>query len=895
MRSCSGWTAGLENVSAPQALDMHPEQWVSAIPTITMGAVALLIAVLAVRRVLIKRRLSERVSYELLPTTSFDPSSEDILRFANQIARTRPSVWSGAPAAATAVRVRLTTGPDGQQTYVLEGHVTSTSVLRHQSYPHVEIRQCAAEAKSPSSTPADRRVHVARAELVLAKDSTQPLRAVPLRPDPLQALAAAVYDVRQDLGERVQVCLDLLPLTAAKVQHVRNRWIRNLGTRGDSPMRQAAASLTGGYSVGALIRQVLLGANPTGGQVRRPRPPAGRGGSRPRSSAEPVDVDKLSGAEPVFAVQVLIRAESEIPGRAEAHLHQVLAAMDQWRSGQNWWRVAGPNLRLLHIGADHWPRRRGFDWRFRTGEFSPRKHSLVTPSEIGGLLKPATRHCAARNVARSGGLIPPAPRELPVYGGQPDLLPLGFVRRADGGQALVGAPLDETLFSLRTGKAGCGKTELALVQAVALARSGHGVWFLDPHRDGWERAKPYLCRDGLYQRIWEIDLTLRNDEARQCGWNPLSMHGRRREHIYDQTSAVVTGIASALAWGDGANRAQTILTKACETLCELGLKLPSDLQPTLFQIRTLLQDEDWRMAIMPHLSGGLKAYWATSFRSYSADAIPVVTNVIERLAASPALRAFLGQPRSTYDARRALDTGRVVMVCPQGTGTTDRIVTCLLIFDLFNAALSRRDLPAEQRRPFHAFIDELTVVDGAARGTIAAIVEQLRKFGVRGHFMTQMASRLSATTRTSLLQNQSILATSTAEIDAAKTVTRQWGDVIDPNTVVQLEKYHHIVSVTMNGRTTEPFLVRGPQLGVDLFGEDHHPERIPALDAAIDTNLRRRRIHDVTKELDQLDNRIRAHLGSEPALRSMSSSSTGERSRRGTGQGADLGPSTTLG
>ncbi|GAB3435131.1 hypothetical protein GCM10027569_86890 [Flindersiella endophytica] len=858
-----------------------------------MGVVALLIAVLNVRRVLINRRLSERVSYELLPTTSFDPSSEDVLRFANQVARTRPSVWSGAPAAATAVRVRLTTRPDGQQTYVLEGHLTSTSVLRHQSYPHVEIRQCPAKENSPSSTPADRRVHVARAELVLAKDSDQPLRAVPLRPDPLQALAAAVCDVRQDLGERVDVCLDLLPLTAAKVQHLRHRGMQHVRSGGDGLWHHAAASLTGGYSIGQLAR-LVLGTTPVGSRASRPRRTEGRDVPLKRGRLD-VTVDKLSGAEPVFVAQVLIRAESEIPGRAEAHLHQMLAAMDQWRSGQNWWRVAGPNLRLLHIGADSWPRRRGFDRRFRTGEFSPRKQSLVTPSEVGGLLKPATRHCAARNVARSGGLIPPAPRELTVYRGQPDLLPLGFVRRADGGQALVGAPLDETLFSLRTGKAGCGKTELALVQAVALARSGHGVWFLDPHRDGWERAKPYLCRDGLYQRVWEIDLTLRNDEARQCGWNPLSMHGKRREHIYDQTSAVVTGIASALAWGDGANRAQTILTKACESLCELGLKLPADLQPTLFQIRTLLQDEDWRMAIMPHLSGGLKAYWATSFRSYSADAIPVVTNVIERLAASPALRAFLGQPQSTYDARRALDTGRVVMVCPQGTGTTDRIVTCLLIFDLFNAALSRRDLPAEQRRPFHAFVDELTVVDGAARGTIAAIVEQLRKFGVRGHFMTQMASRLSATTRTSLLQNQSILATSTAEIDAAKTVTRQWGNIIDPNTVVQLEKYHHIVSVTMNGRTTEPFLIRGPQLGIDLFGEDHHPERIPVLDAAIDTNLRRRRIQDVTEELDQLDNRIKAQLGPAPALRSMTSSSTGERSRRGTGQGTDLGPSTRLG
>jgi len=44
--------------------------------------------------------------------------------------------------------------------------------------------------------------HVARAELVLAADAARPLRAVPLKPDLLQSFAAAVLDVRPELGSR---------------------------------------------------------------------------------------------------------------------------------------------------------------------------------------------------------------------------------------------------------------------------------------------------------------------------------------------------------------------------------------------------------------------------------------------------------------------------------------------------------------------------------------------------------------------------------------------------------------------------------------------------------------------------------------------------------------------
>ena len=63
------------------------------------------------------------------------------------------------------------------------------------------------------TAPGTPRLHTARAELVLALDSTLPLRTVPLKPDPLQPFAAAVADVLADLGEDAEVAIDLLPLT----------------------------------------------------------------------------------------------------------------------------------------------------------------------------------------------------------------------------------------------------------------------------------------------------------------------------------------------------------------------------------------------------------------------------------------------------------------------------------------------------------------------------------------------------------------------------------------------------------------------------------------------------------------------------------------------------------
>ncbi len=717
--------------------------------------------------------------------------------------------------------------------------------------------------------------HVARAELVLARDAHLPLREVPLRPDPLQSIVSAVAAVRHDLGEHAEICLDLSPVTPARVAHLIGEATHPGGAggwlgRAVSSAGRALASLTA-----ELVDEVVPGAtapHAPAPHVRADQPvPAGRS-------------TKFAFGEPVFSAQVLIRVESEIPGRAQAHLHQIMSALDTY-AGDNYWKAAGFNLGFLHLGSDAWPWRRRFDERITTARFAPRAQNLVTAREIMGLLKPPTRHCHGQNVLRSGGLVPAPPTTLPTYQGQPDVLPLGYARMQDGTERLLGTPLDDLFFSFRIGKSRYGKTEVALVQAVALALSGHGVWFLDPHADGWRRAAAMLTSPEVLSRLWEIDLTVRGTDAKVAGYNPLSMLGA--EHIEDRVDAVVTAIASALSWSDTASRARTILTKACQTLCHLGLLLPRQAQPTLFTIPRLLTDAEWRDPLLTFVPASLRRWWKDTYSRYPDEATPTVTNIIDRLAASPTLAAFFGSSHGAYDVRRAMDEGKVVFLCPPG-GDVGRIVNCLLVFDLFRAGKSRGDVPPQQRRRYDVMVDELTAIDGASKGHIASILEQLGKFGIRLHAMTQMAQRLSKHTRDALLQNQSLLSSTAGEVDAVRVVTRQWANRVHPDTLVDLPRFHHVVTTTVDGETTWPFRIRGPLLD-ELFAEHSRPDRLGLQQSAIDTNLKRRRVGEVLEEMETLERRIHLALDlPDPDLAQPNNgSSTGtERNTPGRRSGA---------
>lgn len=701
-----------------------------------------------------------------------------------------------------------------------------------------------------------RQLYVARAELVLAHADHRALGSPVLNPDPLEQLAAAFAEVRTQDGEEADLVVDLLSVGDGQVARRRRRLIARATRRGPSAFGEA---LEGGRrsSGAAGVWEVLNGTAAKSSPGRA---------EVPRQTDVAEGVGKFVPGAQVFALQVLVRCTARHPSRARARLHQVMAALQALR-GENRFVPVGPRVGMWRPYSNALWLRSRFDRRFSRGDFAPSRRSWVTWQELAGLLKPPSVHCTAQNVLRTGGVVPPAPAALPTWTGQADVLPLGKVTGPDGVQRMAGAYADEVLFGASFGKSGYGKTEQALVQFAARAYAGDGGWFLDPHHTAWQRIKPYLAHPALAGRVWEVDLSLSRDEDLMTSWNLLSMEGRRLDEVQEVVGAVVGAIASAHSWGERATRARTILSNAVRTLAELSYLMVQaghpELQPTIFQISSLLEDEDWREEVLAHLPASTTQYWRRSFPNVEPNALNTVTNVLYRMGNSRSLKAFLGSPRSGYDLRRAMATSAVVGVCPGGTGESDELICALLQFDLFREGMARAKLAADQRPVFWAYVDELTAVDGASHGYVAKILEQLRKYNVRFMGMTQMAMRLSDTTRQALLQNQSWISATGADFDEASFLAKRLPG-LDSQTIQQTPRYHYIQSVDLRGVRTTPFRVEGVTVS-DVFADYYNRDGLPALDAAIDTNLRRRPIGEILADLDELDEQITGYLAARSA------------------------------
>ncbi|MGN6814908.1 MAG: hypothetical protein ACTHK3_02345 [Solirubrobacterales bacterium] len=810
-------------------------------------------AVLVARLVVTRRSLDHRVAILAIPADSFDPSPESVLRFASGLSRSRRALRGLLDAPASAVRLRLDADPAGKLRYCVEVPERARGALRAamSAYQGVELR---AAPEAPAKPPAG---EVVRAELVLARASSEPLRAAGLDPDPLSGFARAIDALDPAGGDSATICVDLLPVTPGKRRRLRRRLLRRARHRAPSP------------SPGDELTDFLGG----GDRRRGAAPPAELVEQRVGRQAL---ARKLGTDEPLFEMQVLIRVASPVPGRAKAQLAGTLAGFDAF-AGENHLRVSGLRVPgVAFIGSDLPGRRRGFDHRLATGLFRPARRRVVTASEIAGLLKPPSKQCASPNVLRSGGAVPPPPRELPTFAGQAGLLPLGNVQ-TEAGERMVGVPLRDTYFFYMAGRSRFGKTETAIGQFLHIARSGHGCLFLDPHLDALSRIKGYLTEDGLRERVVEVNLA---DLDRQPAWNLFAVAGRSPRRAAGQVDAVVDAFASALRWDEVNARALNLTTQAAQALVDLARQLPAELAPTIFEIPVLLSDDDWREAVLPYVSVPVRQFFHERFPRLAPEAITPVTNLIDRLRAAPSTAALLGNPLATYDIRAAMDRGQIVLVCPGSGSGRDRLIANFVVYDALHGAKSRADITRpDRRREFYVWLDEVQIYDGASSGTLAALLEQVAKFGVRALLLNQNPERLTAATRDAVTTNRSHLMTTALNAKAAALLARELGGEVSAETIGQLPRFHSLASVTLDGEISRPFRLGGVPVE-ELFPDQCHPEGLPALDAAIDGSLGRVPVAETLDRLDRHPQEIVKHLA---GLRRQPGRASGGRQTLDTG------------
>ena len=246
------------------------------------------------------------------------------------------------------------------------------------------------------------------------------------------------------------------------------------------------------------------------------------------------------------------------------------------------------------------------------------------------------------------------------------------------------------------GKSGVGKTTLLRNMIAWDIHSGQGVTVIDPHGSLIQEVLELIPRDRtndvIYLNPSEPDSVL--------GINVL-------EKIRaDQKPLLVSGLISILKniwpanWGP---RTEYILEHAAFALLEQP-------QPvSLAALPRLLTDDKYRKRILEHVTDPaiqnfFEQYEKQNKKLREESIAPLLNKVTK-----PLLRHVIGQTTSSFDFRWLMDNSKILL-CDLSKGALGEDVSSLLgsliVTKLSLAALSRQDIPEQQRRPHTLLVDE---------------------------------------------------------------------------------------------------------------------------------------------------------------------------------------------
>ncbi len=297
------------------------------------------------------------------------------------------------------------------------------------------------------------------------------------------------------------------------------------------------------------------------------------------------------------------------------------------------------------------------------------------------------------------------------------------------------------------GKSGSGKSRYLQSFFLQHLSLGNPVAMLDPHNDlayqtlAYAVEKGYFARPDAFDRLVYLDF--RDDPI--VPFNVLATRER------PQTTALNLLEAMFRVWPDlrRAPAFQTLFLAGVVTLRANNLPLTA--------LHKLLLDDGFRSACLTHVTDELVRDTLLRFGTQSGK-LHEAGSLLRRaflLSFNDLTRLSFGQLDSVIPIRTWMDEGVSVIfnLGHIGDAETRALLGAILMVQIEQAALSRADLPPSQRSPWTLVVDEWPVFCAAGGASIAHILEQTRKFGLRLVLSAQSTQQVPSEVLTAALEN----------------------------------------------------------------------------------------------------------------------------------------------
>lgn len=347
------------------------------------------------------------------------------------------------------------------------------------------------------------------------------------------------------------------------------------------------------------------------------------------------------------------------------------------------------------------------------------------------------------------------------------------------------------------GQTGAGKSGLLELFALSDVFHNQGYAIIDPHGDFAVNNMRFIPGSRLDDVVYFNPA----DTGYPLGFNPLEVTNPEQK---SNISSEVIGVLKRMFGDSWGPRLEYILRYTILALLDRP-------ETTMLDITRMLTDKKFRKETLTYCKDTVVLqFWNVEFASWNdkfqAEAIAPVLNKVGAFTANPTIRNIIGQPKSTFNIRKIMDEGKILVVnLSKGLIGEDNaaILGSFLVTKIQLAAMSRSDIPnIADRRPFYLYVDEF---QNFATDSFAVILSEARKYGLNLTVANQYISQMTESVRDAIFGNVGTMISFRVSADDAPILSKQFEPQFEAGDLLQMHNRHFIVNMVIKGEKAPAF------------------------------------------------------------------------------------------
>lgn len=511
--------------------------------------------------------------------------------------------------------------------------------------------------------------------------------------------------------------------------------------------------------------------------------------ANPETAKYSVDNKELEAIEqkitkPGFKAYVRMLVVSSTKEAAESHISNLEGSFSQFNSYNEFHEEKNKFFQGMAI----------IDFIFRQLPLWPKNNGVLTTEELATIFHFPNKSVETPSIHWLNARVAPAPPNTPTSG-----LYIGKSVYRGVARPVYIQEDDRRRHMYIIGKTGVGKSEFLKDMILQDIRAGKGLCFIDPH-DTIDMILPLIPPE----RAEDVILFDPSDTERPMGINFLDA---QTEEQKDLICSSIIGLMYKLY---DPNKTGIIGPRFEHAIRNAMLTVMTEPGNTFVEVVRVLTDASFVQELLPKIQDPMvRRYWTDQIAQTSdfhkSEVLDYIVSKFGRFVTNRMVRNIIGQSQSAFNFRTAMDEGKIVFISlAKGKIGEDNasFLGLILVPRILAAAMSRQDVPQDQRRDFYLYVDEF---QNFATPDFGQILSEARKYRLNLIVANQFIGQIEEDVKNAIFGNAGTIMSFRVGVSDANYLQHEFQPVFNEADLINVERFHCYIKTLIGGEPTNPF------------------------------------------------------------------------------------------